>query len=578
MKDSVAKGITNTKQAGQLRKDAAVQGRKSSIGKRNSGSGLSSSSSLISGSSSTTHSSSSISGINSRNASRRMQNEQNINKAIKTAEKIPVARKYAKMAKMVERIKSTRNKGFFQNLMAKVGEKSNASAADVEEANRAEQTGEEYKPDAAEARYTAITTRQMKYLVIFVLGGIIVAAIFFCVILVSSLADSGGKAYLASKSSPTEDELNEWYGNSDDNSSSSVDSRVKQGSTGNIIMVGDSRTVGLCNSVYGISVSNCSTLGFKKDNNTFISLTSTAYDWFSSKALPEIKKQLNSNEESTVFINMGTNRLDDLTNQANSYAKDYNDLAKTYPKANIVAISVTPIIDSKVSYYKNVNLDSNVVKFNNQLKSKISSDVIYCDVYSKVKGKVDASDGVHYDTASYKLINDEILNCIKPSSSVSKTGKAAVDKMNQIALNEAASAVSRKKYQDWFGVESDWCGMFVSWLFDQVGGLDKYYVKDGYAGSGARRSIAAGYGKWYEDECTDSNTVPKPGDVMHSSPCVPGDGCYVDRYSSGHVGYVYKVDDDYIYTVEGNHDPEKVVTVKHKRKDCNINGYYRPNY
>ena len=435
MKDSVAKGITNTKQAGQLRKDAAVQGRKSSIGKRNSGSGLSSSSSSISGSSSTTHSSSSISGINSRNASRRMQNGQNINKAIKVAEKIPVARKYAKVAKMVERIKSTRNKGFFQNLMAKVGEKSNASAADVEEANRAEQTGEEYKPDAAEARYTAITTRQMKYLVIFVLGGIIVAAIFFCVILVSSLADSGGKAYLASKSSPTEDELNEWYGNSDDNSSSSVDSRVKQGSTGNIIMVGDSRTVGLCNSVYGISVSNCSTLGFKKDNNTFISLTSTAYDWFSSKALPEIKKQLNSNEESTVFINMGTNRLDDLTNQANSYAKDYNDLAKTYPKANIVAISVTPIIDSKVSYYKNVNLDSNVVKFNNQLKSKISSDVIYCDVYSKVKGKVDASDGVHYDTASYKLINDEILNCIKPSTSTNNNSFESILVKGGISVN-----------------------------------------------------------------------------------------------------------------------------------------------
>ena len=52
----------------------------------------------------------------------------------------------------------------------------------------------------------------------------------------------------------------------------------------------------------------------------------------------------------------------------------------------------------------------------------------------------------------------------------------------------------------------------------------------------------------------------------------------VDNMSSKHVGYVYKVDDKYIYTVEGNHDPLHVVTVKHERKDCNINGYYRPNY
>ena len=585
MKDSVAKGISTARAKDKLASEGQAAARnKAGVGKRSNSSGLSSSSSSISEStSSTIRSSSSISGINSRNAARRMQNGQNINKAIKVAEKIPVARKYAKMAKMVERIKSTRNKGFFQNLMAKVGDKSKASAADVEEANRAERNGEEYKPDDAEARYTAITTRQMKYLVIFVLGGIIVGAIFFCVIMVSSLADSGGKAYLASKSNPTEEELTEWYSSQGDNSgssssssSSSVDSRVKQESTGNIIMVGDSRTVGLCNSVYGISVTNCSTLGYKKDNNTFISLTSTAYDWFSSKALPEIKNQLKSNEKSTVFINMGTNRLDDLTNQANSYAKDYNDLAKSYPKANIIAVSVTPIIDSKVAYYKDVNLDSNVVKFNNQLKSKISSDVIYCDVYSKVKGKVDASDGVHYDTASYKLINDEMMNCIKSSGSVTKTGKAAIDKMTEIALKEADEGTGPEKFRNWFGGSGDWCGMFVSWLFDQVNGLDKYYVKDGAAGSGARSSISAGYGKWYEDECTDPNTVPKAGDVVHVRKADPA--YRVDYMSSKHVGYVYKVDDDYIYTVEGNHDPLHVVTVKHERKDCDINGYYRPNY
>ncbi len=239
MNDSGKQAIKNAKQTGQLRKDAAVHGKRGSIGKRDSSSGLSSSTSSIGGgSASTTRSSSSISGINSRNATRRVQNQQNINKAIKVAEKIPVARKYAKMAEKIQKIKNSRASGFFSSMMSKVNNKSDASADDVEEANRAEQAGEEYKPDAAEGRYTAITARQMKILVVLVLAGIVVGAIFFCVILVSSLTDSGGKAYLASKSNPTEEELGEWYGNQGDDidnstSSASSDSSTSTGTSAN---------------------------------------------------------------------------------------------------------------------------------------------------------------------------------------------------------------------------------------------------------------------------------------------------------------------------------------------------------
>lgn len=405
MKDSAVKGIQNAKQTGQLRKDAAVQSKKGSVGKRESGFGLSSSTSSISGgATSTSHSSSSISGINSRNTSRRMQNQRNINNAINVAKKIPVTRKYAQMAERIQKVKNSRAAGFFSSMMNKVNNKSDASADDVEEAARAEQSGEEYKTDAVEGRYTAITSRQMKILVILILAGILVGAIFFCVILVSSLTDSGGKAYLASKSNPTEEELGEWYSN-------------------------------------------------QSGENT-----------------------------------------NDSNNSSDSNYTGPSSSSSTQPVA------------------------------------------------------------------------------------VTKTGNQIVDKLNEIAVKEARNEVGKEKYQDWFKSNDEWCGMFVSWLFDQVNGLDKYYVMNGSAGPGARESIAKGYGSWLEDECTDSKTVPKPGDVMHLYPCNPGDECYLDRYSSGHVGYVYAVDDKNIYTVEGNNDPNKVVFVTHERKDCSINGYYRPNY
>ena len=94
MNDSAAKGIKNTKQTGQLRKDAAVQGRRSDLGKRSSSSGgglqPSNSSNSVSSTSSTstTRSSSSISNLGLRNASRRMQNGQTVNKAINIDKKI----------------------------------------------------------------------------------------------------------------------------------------------------------------------------------------------------------------------------------------------------------------------------------------------------------------------------------------------------------------------------------------------------------------------------------------------------------------------------------------------------------
>ena len=72
--------------------------------------------------------------------------------------------------------------------------------------------------------------------------------------------------------------------------------------------------------------------------------------------------------------------------------------------------------------------------------------------------------------------------------------------------------------------------------------------------------------------------VPAPGDVIHVHPCYPGDSCYTDAYSSGHVGYVYAVDENNVYTIEGNHNPDYVEAVVHERKDCDINGYYRPYY
>lgn len=178
-----------------------------------------------------------------------------------------------------------------------------------------------------------------------------------------------------------------------------------------------------------------------------------------------------------------------------------------------------------------------------------------------------------------------------------KTGKEAIDKMTEIALKEAEDGnVGGLKYQEWYETYGDWCAMFVSWLFDQVGGLNKYIKSSAIAGgtygySGiVKDSMEANLGAWYEDECTDPKTIPKAGDVIVFDPRIngvytPNPTSYSEsKFFSSHVGYVYKVDDTYVYTVEGNSGDEVKAKSYERKTHCGtvgtqgINGYFRPNY
>lgn len=168
---------------------------------------------------------------------------------------------------------------------------------------------------------------------------------------------------------------------------------------------------------------------------------------------------------------------------------------------------------------------------------------------------------------------------------ISATGIEAIDKLTTIGKAEVGNI--GYKYRSWYNGGSDWhvdwCAIFVSWLFNQINGLGKYDVMTAGAGDHARLSVAKGYGVWYESEYSDSSTVPRAGDIVVFT--WNGIGHYPgqDAYYSDHVGYVYAVDDAFIYTIEGNtgsydNDTSTVMLKKYDRKSGNINGYYRPNY
>lgn len=154
---------------------------------------------------------------------------------------------------------------------------------------------------------------------------------------------------------------------------------------------------------------------------------------------------------------------------------------------------------------------------------------------------------------------------------------STISKMTALAKQQKGG--SPRNYRRWFyGSDmwgTPWCASFASWLADQCGLIGKCFVKTDGAGCFAREGVPKGYGKWY----SKSETIPKEGDLILFR---YGAVEYTDKYHSDHVGYVYKVDDDCVYTIEGNtngnNDTSQVNYRQYKLSDNRIHGYYRPNY
>lgn len=197
----------------------------------------------------------------------------------------------------------------------------------------------------------------------------------------------------------------------------------------------------------------------------------------------------------------------------------------------------------------------------------------------------------------------------KKVGEITDFAKNEYDKIQNTELQygEDQGSKFRKWYDSEYGtnLESgkyDWCAAFITYLMAQNGGIDKYIKPSTFADNLVRDSVKAGYGTWYEDSYynEDKSFKPQPGDLILFDPRIansyyeaypdhvndPNNTMHdKDMYLSSHIGYVYDVDDEYVYTIEGN----KSNQLKKCRysldfsgpgisSEQRINGYYRPNY
>lgn len=103
--------------------------------------------------------------------------------------------------------------------------------------------------------------------------------------------------------------------------------------------------------------------------------------------------------------------------------------------------------------------------------------------------------------------------------------------------------VGGRKYWEWYGFDQhvEWCAIFVSWCANETGDLNVTIPKFSRVEDGI--VWFKNKGKWQT-----RNYIPKSGDLIFFDWNQDNDPDY--------VGIVEKIDDNYIYTVEGNSNDE----------------------
>lgn len=146
----------------------------------------------------------------------------------------------------------------------------------------------------------------------------------------------------------------------------------------------------------------------------------------------------------------------------------------------------------------------------------------------------------------------------------------ARDKFVELAAKQVGNGHS--KYCSWYGLNDEWCAIFVSWCEEQAGLDERAFIHLAGAGSIPRQSVKMHLGTF-----TLGTRGIQAGDLI----LFRYGGEYSDIYHSDHIGIVTRVTDKYIYTVEGNTCGSAYwntrVSAKMYFKDSGaIHGYYHP--
>lgn len=140
-----------------------------------------------------------------------------------------------------------------------------------------------------------------------------------------------------------------------------------------------------------------------------------------------------------------------------------------------------------------------------------------------------------------------------------------------VALSQVGN-VGGRPYWSWYGFNSrvEWCACFVSWCANECG-----YIETGIIPKYA--SCVNGV-QWFKDrgQWLDGSAEPLPGMIIFYDWDKQGQSGQQDGRAD-HTGIVWKVENGYVYTIEGNLS-DKCMTSRRPIGEYQILGYGVPEY
>lgn len=285
----------------------------------------------------------------------------------------------------------------------------------------------------------------------------------------------------------------------------------------------------LCSSIYGIFFN-----GEDVENSGF--------------TISSVVKEINNEVIFKIKEIQSTNVYDEFRIISNR--SEWKDIIKLYiAKVYVLDMDVITLNEDKASIIKTIFWDIHNIEaeVKNEMVTDVTEDnievtsnknVLY--IYINSKSLEEMINQYNFNVEQCKIIeelsNDDLDELwLNPIHGV----KIGTNSMVQVALQEIGN-VGGEKYWSWYGFDSrvEWCAIFVSWVANEVGYIENNTIpKFSVVGVGANWFKALGQWK-------DKDYIPNVGDII-----------FFDWELDGrlnHVGIVERIEDNKVYTIEGN--------------------------
>lgn len=137
----------------------------------------------------------------------------------------------------------------------------------------------------------------------------------------------------------------------------------------------------------------------------------------------------------------------------------------------------------------------------------------------------------------------------------------------QAEVGYKEQGTNQTKYGKWYGMQDEWCNIFVSWCANQAGISEDIIPKMAYVPSTANWFDAKG--QYKNSKANGGNYIPQAGDIVLFD--------YNHNTTSDHIGLVERVEGSEVYTIEGNKN-NMVQRCRYDLASRDIRAYCVPAY